>query len=177
MFPKRGNVYYPIWEIASQMGFQVRPDLGILLGSETRAKVLAFLADAREPKTGYEVAKATGLNPPKAYRELERLSATEFVKVVEEPRRKRFLLVNDDLRRLVLRYARITTGDEWFSPARVRERRGAFERAARIRLTLPESRPNPDAVPNRSEYERSPAKVRALRRVARMKLRGSKAEG
>ncbi|MEK6838671.1 MAG: hypothetical protein AABY08_02890, partial [Candidatus Thermoplasmatota archaeon] len=69
------------------------------------------------------------------------------------------------------------TEDEWFSPARVRERREALERAARIRLTLPESKPNPDAVPNRWEYERPPAKVRALRRVARTKPRGSEAEG
>ena len=159
------------------MTFQINPDIGTLFGSETRAKVLGFLADAREPKTGYQVAKATGLKPPKAYRELQRLAETEFVRVVEEPRRKCFLLANDDLRRLVLRYVRITTEDEWFSPARVRERRDALERAARIRLTLPESKPNPDAVPNRWEYERPPAKVRALQRVARMKPKGSEAEG
>jgi len=157
------------------MAFQVNPGLGTLFGSETRAKVLGFLADAREPKTGYQVAKATGLKPPKAYRELKRLAETEFVRVVEKPGRKCFLLVNDDLRRLVLRYARITTEDEWFSPDRVRERREALERAARIRLSLPASKPNPAAVPNRWEYERPPAKVRALRRIARTNFKGSKA--
>ena len=159
------------------MTFQVNPDIATLFGSETRAKVLGFLADARAPKTGYQVAKATGLKPPKAYRELQRLAETEFVRVVEEPGRKCFLLVNDDLRRLLLRYARITTEDEWFSPDRVRERREVLERASRIRLRLPESRPNPDAVPNRWEYERSPAKARALRRIARRSLKGGEAEG
>ena len=159
------------------MRFQISPDIGVLFGSETRAKVLGLLADAREPKTGYQVAKATGLNPPKAYRELQRLATTGFVRVVEEPGRKCFRLVNEDLRRLVMRYVRITTEDEWFSPDRVRERREALERAARIRLTLPESKPNPDAVPNRGEYERSPAKVRALRRIARRIPKGRETEG
>jgi len=159
------------------MMFRVNPGIGTLFGSETRAKVLGFLADARAPKTGYQVAKATGLKAPKAYRELRRLAETEFVRVVEEPGRKCFLLVNDDLRRLLLRYARITTEDEWFSPDRVRERREALERASRIRLRLPESKPSPDAVPNRWEYERPPAKARALRRIARTNLRGGEAEG
>src|SRR3972149_9567131 len=104
------------------MTFRVDPGIGTLFGSETRVKGLGFLADARAPKTGYQVAKATGLKPPKAYRELQRLAETEFVRVVEQPGRKCFLLVNDDLRRLLLRYARITTEDEWFSPARVRDR-------------------------------------------------------
>jgi len=158
------------------MTFQVNPGIRTLFGSETRAKVLGFLADAREPKTGYQVAKATGLKPPKAYRELKGLAETEFVRVVEEPGRKCFLLVNDDLRRLMLRYARITTGDEWFSPDRVRERREALRRASRIRLRLPESKPNPRAVPNRWEYERPPAKARALRRIARTNPKGGEAE-
>lgn len=153
------------------MTIRVNPDIGTLFGSDTRAKVLGFLADARSPKTGYQVAKATGLKPPKAYGELQRLAETEFVRVVEEPGRKCFLLVNDDLRRLVLRFARITTDDEWFSADRIRERRRALERAARIRLRLPESRSNPGAVPNRWEYERPRAKVRALRKIAKTNLR------
>ena len=159
------------------MTFRLNPDIGTLFGSETRAKVLGFLADTRTPRTGYQVAKATGLKPPKAYRELRRLAETEFVRVVEEPGRRCFLLVNDDLRRLVLRYVRITAEDEWFSPDRVRERREALERASQIRLRLPESKSNPDAVPNRWEYERPPAKARALRRIAKANLKGGHAKG
>ena len=148
------------------MAFRVSRGVGQLFGSETRAKVLGFLADARTPKTGYQISKATDVRPPKVYRELRRLAETDFLEVVEEPGRKRYRMVDEDLRRLLLRCARITSEDEWFSAERVRERRGAFERARGIRLSLPESTPNRNAVLNPSEYERSPAKDRALRRFA-----------
>lgn len=149
------------------MPFQVNPRIAVLFGSETRAKVLGFLADAREPKTGYQVAKATGVQPPKAYRELRRLAEGGFLTVGVEPRGTVFALANDELRALVLKFARITTEDEWFSAERVRERRAAFDRAARIRVRLPAAKPNPRAVLNRREYERPGAKDLALRRIAR----------
>ncbi len=148
------------------MAFRLSRGVEQLFGSETRAKVLGFLADARTPKTGYQTSKATGIRPPKVYRELRRLAETDFLEIVEEPGRKRYRMVDEDLRRLLLRRARITSQDEWFSPERVRERRGALERASGIRVSLPESTPNRDAVLNPSEYERSPAKDRALRRFA-----------
>ena len=149
------------------MTFQVNPKLAVLFGSETRSKVLGFLADAREPKTGYQVAKAIGIKPPKVYRELGRLAEKEFLSRVEEGGRRLFVLVNDDLRKLVLKYSRITSEDEWFSAERLRDRRDALDRAARIHVRLPASKPNPEGVPNPWEYERPRVKDRALRRIAR----------
>ncbi len=148
------------------MTFRVGRGVGQLFGSKTRVKVLGFLAEARTPKTGYQISKATGVRPPKVYEQLRRLAETDFLEVVEERGRKRYRMVDEDLRKLLLRRARITSEDEWFSPERVRERQGAFERASRIPLFLPESTPNRDAVLNPPEYERSPAKDRALRRIA-----------
>src|SRR2546428_6616808 len=126
------------------MAFRVSRGVEQLFGSETRAKVLGFLADARTSKTGYQISKATVIRPPKVYGELRRLAETDFLEVVEEPGRKRYRMVDEDLRRLLLRCARITSEDEWFSAERVRERRGAFERARGIRLSLPESAPDPE---------------------------------
>lgn len=161
-----GNIYDPFRVLCSAMTFRVGRGVDQLFGSETRAKVLGFLADARTPKTGYQISKATGIRPTKVYGELRRLAETDFLEVVEEPRRKLYRMVDEDLRKLLLRRARITSEDEWFSPERVRERREALERASRTPLSLPESTPNRDAVLNPSEYERSPAKDRALRRFA-----------
>src|SRR2546428_13766898 len=128
------------------MVFRVSRGVGQLFGSETRAKVLGFLADARTPKTGYQISKATDVRPPKVYRELRRLAETDFLEVVEEPGRKRYRMVDEDLRRLLLRCARITSEDEWFSAERVRERRGGVEAAGGGWGSPPQATPQRQAV-------------------------------
>src|SRR2546428_13858471 len=123
------------------MVFRVSRGVGQLFGSETRAKVLGFLADARTPKTGYQISKATDVRPPKVYRELRRLAETDFLEVVEEPGRKRYRMGDEDLRRLLLRYARITSEAEWYSTERVRKRRGSVQRARGGPQCLPPATP------------------------------------
>ncbi|MGI0131317.1 MAG: hypothetical protein ACREEC_14395 [Thermoplasmata archaeon] len=44
-----------------------------IFGSETRLRVLAVLANARHPMSGYRIAKTAGIRIPKVYPELERL--------------------------------------------------------------------------------------------------------
>src|SRR2546428_6918599 len=119
----------------SRMTFQVGRGVQQLFGSETRAKVLGFLADARTPKTGYQISKATGIRPPKVYGELRRLADTGFLEVVEDAGRKRYRMVDEDLRKLLLRCSRITSEDEWFSPERLRERRASVHSERRMRTT------------------------------------------
>src|SRR5256712_13500179 len=148
------------------MAFRVSRGVEQLFGSETRAKVLGFLADARTPKTGYQISKATDIRPPKVYGELRRLAETDFLEVVEEPGRKRYRMVDEDLRRLLLRCARITSEDEWFSAERVRERRGAFERGGGGAPSLPGAAANRKPVLHPSGEEREPPQDSGLRRVA-----------
>src|SRR2546428_13471684 len=138
------------------MAFRVSRGVEQLFGSETRAKVLGFLADARTPKTGYQISKATDIRPPKVYGELRRLAETDFLEVVEEPGRKRYRMVDEDLRRLLLRCARITSEDEWFSAERVRERRGAFERGGGGRPSPPGAPPHAKAALAPSHSETAP---------------------
>ncbi len=86
-----------------------------LFGSEVRAKVLGVLAESREPKTGYEVSKILDTYPSKVYETLRHLEGTPFVEVVGGARGKRYLLADEDLRRLLLRRVRIAAEDDWFA--------------------------------------------------------------
>ncbi len=150
------------------MAFRVAPALSDLFGSETRAKVLGFLADSREPQTGYSLSKAIDVTPSKVYPELRDLAEAGFLRSVDRgPNRRAYVLVDEDLQRLLVKRVRITTTEEWFSPARIDERRRAFEATARVPVVLPPLRARPRAIPNRREFERSPEKDRAVARVRR----------
>src|SRR6266487_3075868 len=106
----------------------LQPALRRLLGGETRARVLGLLADATVPKTGYELAKAARANPTKVYGILRGLAEAGLVLVQSDrPGVRRYCLVDADLRRFLLRYVRITTLQEWFSPVRVRQREARSE--------------------------------------------------
>jgi DNA-binding PadR family transcriptional regulator len=101
-----------------------------LFGSEVRAKVLGVLAESREPKTGYEVSKILDTYPSKVYAALRDLEDTPFVEVVGGARGKRYLLADEDLRKLLLRTVRIAAEDDWFADRarRIEEGRMALER-------------------------------------------------
>src|SRR6266566_7799 len=110
----------------------LQPALRRLLGGETRAKVLGLLADATVPKTGYELAKAARANPSKVYGILRDLADAGLVQVLSDrPGVRRYSLTDPDLRRFLLRHVRITTLQEWFSPARVRQRETSLDRPGR----------------------------------------------
>jgi len=151
------------------MTFRVNPALEALFGSATRAKVLGFLANTREPRTGYAISKALDAFPSKVYPELRDLASAGFLRVVAtRPGRKAYILVDDDLRRFLAKRFRMIAVEEWFAPAATEERERAAEAMARIKVDLPVLRPRPSAVPNREEFERSAEKDRALARIRRM---------
>ena len=146
----------------------LQPGLRRLLGGETRAKVLGLLADATVPKTGYELAKAARASPSKVYGILRDLREAALVQTVwDRPGVTRYSLVDPDLRRFLLRNVRITTIEDWFSPARIQQREARMSRLPPMRFEVRTSRVRREALPNYREFERSPEKDRALRRVGR----------
>jgi len=101
------------------MAVQIDPQLVALLGSETRASVLAVLAGASMPFSGYRVAQVAGVQPIKAYGELRRLRVAGIVR--ETPRKKGrsvWELPPGDLRSFVARRARVYWSGDWMSNAR-----------------------------------------------------------
>lgn len=139
-----------------------------LLGGETRAKVLGLLADAAVPKTGYQLAKAARASPSKVYAILRDLAQAGLVQTVSNrPGVRQYSLADPDLRRFLLRNVRITTIQEWFSPARVQEREATLGRLKPVRFEIRPSRGRRERLPNYREFERTLEKDRALRRVAR----------
>ncbi len=150
------------------MTLVLQPALRRLLGGETRARVLGLLADATVPRTGYELAKAARASPSKVYRILRDLAEAGLVQVVSDrPGVRRYSLADSDLRRFLLRHVRITTLQEWFSPARVRRREASLDRLRPEQFVARPSRMKREQLPNYREFERPPEKDRALRRVAR----------
>lgn len=148
------------------MKFDVDPAVAQLFGSETRAKVLGVLANSVEPKTGYEISKTLGIGPPKVYDVLRRLGTSGFLKAVPERSRiKRYILADEDLKRLLLKRVRIVVEKDWFSPDMVRDRERAFELAKKLVVRVPKAKGVPKSIPNRQEFVRSPAKNRALARM------------
>jgi len=149
----------------------LQPGLRRLFGGETRAKVLGLLADATVPKTGYELAKAARANPSKVYGILRDLTEAGLVQALSDrPGVRRYSLADPDLRRFLLRNVRITTIEDWFSPARVQQREARMNRLPRMRFEIRPSRKRRDALPNYREFERPPEKDRALRRIARKQV-------
>ncbi|MGA7860635.1 MAG: hypothetical protein WCB19_02105 [Thermoplasmata archaeon] len=80
-----------------------------LFGSETRVSVLAVLAGASRPFTGYRVAKIAGVQPIKAYAELRRLRAAGFVRKAPSG----WALSDPEVRRLVGSRVRIVWSEDW----------------------------------------------------------------
>lgn len=139
-----------------------------VFGSGTRVRLLGLLADSDRPLTGYAIAKGIRAPPSKVYRQLRGLRAAGVLEMIEDERGvKRYVLEDDDLRRFLRKRVRVTTAERWFSPERVRRKRKAYDRLRGMEVSPPASRPNREAVSNPQEYERSPYKDRALRRLGR----------
>lgn len=139
-----------------------------IFGSEIRAKLLGALADSRESQTGYFLAEKIDVNPSKVYRQLPRLVKAGILGMQrDESGAKRYALVDEDLRRFLLKRVRVTTTEEWFAPERMREKREAYQRLRGVEVELPRTRPNRAAVSHPEEFERPPEKDRALSRVGR----------
>lgn len=128
--------------------------------------MLGALADSREPQTGYFLARKAGVYPSKAYGELRKLQEAGILEQREDASGyKKYLLIDDELRRFLRRRVRLTTAEEWFSLERSRERRRAYERLRRSKVELPDFTPEPESVRHREEFERVPEKDEAIRRI------------
>lgn len=148
------------------------PEMRRLFGGETRAKVLGLLAGSREPRTGYEVSKALGINPSKVYGVLRGLEGAGILAAIPDPSGyTRYLVADADLRRFLLKRVRISLEDDWLAPSAVADRESLREAARRLRVDVraPGGRSMPAV--NASEFERPPEKDRALRRIAAARAR------
>ncbi len=148
------------------MAFEVPPQVQAVVGSQTRAKVLAYLASSSSPRTGYAIAKDLGIGVAKVYGELKRLGAAGVVAWSEDAAgRRSYRLQDEDLRRFFLRSFRITSSEEWFSADKVAERRRAFEAARAIRVEVPRAPRGSRQRLRTGEFRRAPGKDRTLARV------------
>jgi DNA-binding transcriptional ArsR family regulator len=158
------------------MVIQIDNSIKALFGSETRAKILAVLANSPEPKTAYAISKIIEVKPPRVYKELHKLGSTELLGVRNDPSgRRRYFLADEDLRRMLLRRIRLASTDDWFSAARIHKLKAAMNRAEELEVKLPTTRPNPSSIRNREEFVRPPEKDRALKRVRDYSRNRSKA--
>src|SRR5712691_284468 len=115
------------------MAFAINPAIRQLFGSETRARVLGLLADSPGPKTGYELSKALGANASNVYAVLRRLESTGLLGVVtDRSDYKRYFVADEDLRRFLLKKARITREEDWFAPQAVEDRAKLLEFAKQL---------------------------------------------
>ena len=89
-----------------------------VFGGETRLKVLAVLANAHQPFTGYRVAKTAGIRPPKAYAELRRLEAVGVV----GRESGRWVILDRDLFFLLRKRARVHWLEDLRAPDATSER-------------------------------------------------------
>ncbi len=138
-----------------------------LFGGEVRAKVLGVLAESREPKTGYEVSKILDTYPSKVYDVLRDLEGTPFVEVLDSPRGKRYLLVDEDLRRVMLRTVRIAAEVDWFADRarRIQESSELLERLPPMELPESAGEPGPRARALLREFVRPREKDQILEKM------------
>ena len=95
------------------MGFQLPGGIEAVFGGATRAKILGYLAGAATPRTGYRVAKELQIGVSKVYPELKKLNHAGVLAVGSDLNgRQRYLLVDEDLRRFLLRRVRIQASGE-----------------------------------------------------------------
>jgi len=150
--------------------------LASLFGSENRSLVLAVLASASKPLTGYRVARAFGGQKIKVNAELRRLEEVGFVRSSRGAKGGRtWVLEDEELRALVRKRMRIFFVDEW-ERLNLSKGRTVDRLLEEIEASLPSPKKSPEFYrparwkPNRDvrrtirELTRSPEKDAILRR-------------
>ena len=108
-----GYLYFPPVS-HSPMLEGVDPAMVLLFGGQNRALILAALANANAPLTGYRVARLTGAQKIKVNRELQRLEEVGLVKRRAGARRSSGWVLDDpDLRGLLRRRIRVSFDSDW----------------------------------------------------------------
>jgi DNA-binding PadR family transcriptional regulator len=152
--------------------FQISAKVQTVFGSQTRAKVLGYLAESSVPQTGYAISKGLEIGFSKVYKELKNLEACGvLVGNLDARGSKQFLLSDEDLRNFLIKNLRILQAEEWFTPRRIAERKKNFEEANRIAITLPRAPARAGKRRRSSEFRRAPEKDRALNRVRKAQSR------
>jgi len=145
------------------MRFTLDPGVAALFGSESRALILAPLANAFDPMTAYRIAAVAQLQRTKVYSELRRLEKAGIVRsssVADGP--TVWTLTDPDLRAFLRRRVRFWSWADW------QRRRSRTSGPRRPRNDWAEKfdsskyRPNPSAVPNPREFRRPREKDRIL---------------
>jgi hypothetical protein len=106
------------------------PGLAALVGSETRLRLLAVLANAHRPMTGYRVAKTGEVSISKTYPELSHLERAKLA----EHRRTGWIIVDKDVARLLRKRLPISDSEDWFldKPKRDAEDRSLLDRLEKL---------------------------------------------
>jgi hypothetical protein len=137
-----------------------RDSMALLFGSQVRSSILAVLASANGPLTGYRIALTGGLPQPKVHVQLRRLSRAGIVVRNSEG----WVLVDLRLAALFTRSQRVLGWDDWRQEHHRREQSGR-ETLDQLRR-LPHPKPPAGWVPNHPEaYSRPPLKERMVRRM------------
>jgi hypothetical protein len=101
------------------MAFDPNPQLVALFGSETRVSVLAALAGASKPFTGYRVAKVADVQPIKAYAELRRLRDAGVVQEIPGKQGgSLWELPQGEIRSYIGKRARVSWSQDWMDGTR-----------------------------------------------------------
>jgi hypothetical protein len=134
--------------------------MAILFGSEVRSSVLAVLANANGPLTGYRIARTGGLPQPKVHVQLRRLAKAG----IAARRSEGWVLVDLRLAALFTRHRRVMGWDDWRQEHLRREQAGPST-MDRLRQ-LPHPRPPAGWSPRHPEaYSRPPLKELMVRRM------------
>ncbi len=101
------------------MTLKLDSQLVTLFGSETRVSVLAALAGASSPFTGYRIAKIADVQPIKAYAELRRLRDAGIVREIPGKKgRSAWELPPGEIRSFVGGRTRLSWSNEWMNSPR-----------------------------------------------------------
>ncbi|MGC2788748.1 MAG: hypothetical protein WA547_01665 [Thermoplasmata archaeon] len=125
---------------------EVDSTLLALFGSETRFRLLAVLANAQHPLTGYRVAKTGEVSISKAYPELNRLAKVKLA--AHGPHG--WTIVDKDVALLLRKRVHVVDSEDWFKDKSGRDRE---DRALLRRL---KNLPPPDwnqVDPNRINFD------------------------
>jgi hypothetical protein len=154
------------------MEIDVDPGVASLFGGRTRALTLGALANSGQPLTAYRIAQITGTQVIKAVTELRKLERGGFVARVDStPGPVRWVMLEDSLRNLLRRRVRVVWSADWNRT--IDERVRGRNRSSGTNIDLSRFTPNPQGVPNPSEFTRSAEKDRILARAGlRVSRRG-----
>jgi len=152
------------------MTLELDPQLVALFGSVTRVSVLATLAGASTPFSGYRIAKVADVQPIKAYAELRRLRDAGIVRETPgEKGRSLWELPKGEVRSFISSRARVYWSGDWFENVRVKITPADWRFARRVAKAAAK-RPRPKSIPPAarailSEMVRPPEKDEILERL------------